>query len=118
MTEPCIAQEIWDRCRPGADLVTAQGRAALDRALRAEMGKIEDASLRSHAGAVLARLRAEAFQVAADRHMAPAVVVRLEYLEARCAWLESQMTALVGADAPKPESAQPVEIHSIRGARQ
>ena len=117
MIEHCIATQIWNKCAPGADLLSAQGRCDLDRLLRAEMDKIEEQDLRSHVGAGLARIRARAFEAAEDRHMAPAVIVRLECLEARCAWLEDQVRALTGAEAPKPEPAQPVEIRSIRGGR-
>ena len=109
--EPCIAQDIWDRCLIGADLSTAQGRAALDRALRAELGKIEDADLRSHVGQALARIRTAAACEALDRHMVPSVIARLEALEARCAWLEARL----GEKAPSP--LEPIEITSIRSNR-
>ena len=115
MADHCLATKIWKKCAPGADLLSAQGRYDLDRLLRAELEMIDDAGLRGHVGAGLMKIRARAFESAEDRHMVPGVIVRLEYLEARCAWLEAQVKALAGIEAPKPEPAQPVEIHSIRG---
>lgn len=56
--EPCVAETLWRAARArGDDLNTAQGRAALDRRLRAGLDAIGDPSLRQHAAEMLRRMR-------------------------------------------------------------
>jgi hypothetical protein len=61
MTEPCIAQAIWDRVAPKHDRSTAQGRAALDNELRKEIARIEDKVVRAHAAEIIRGLRWDAY---------------------------------------------------------
>ena len=56
-----MARLLWDRAVEGCVLDSPERRAAFDRDLRALLGRIGDASLRSHYGAEFARLRAELF---------------------------------------------------------
>jgi hypothetical protein len=59
--EPNIAGEIWGAVEKAglvADLSTAERRLALDKALRARLGDIEDDALRSHAAEMIRAWRA------------------------------------------------------------
>lgn len=52
-----VVAEIWQRSTSGKTFATAEERAALDNALRAEIEKIEDPGLRHHVAADLRHLR-------------------------------------------------------------
>jgi hypothetical protein len=57
MTETCIAAEIWRTARAGGDMETAQGRAQIDRNVRARLAEITDADLRNHAAEIIRQKR-------------------------------------------------------------
>ena len=52
-----IAREIWRRCAEGRPYDTAEQRVAIDRALRAELSKINDINLRGHAAQMIRHFR-------------------------------------------------------------
>ncbi|PQO24305.1 DNA primase [Rhodobacteraceae bacterium WD3A24] len=60
-----MARLLWRRETDGAVLDSPERRAALDKRLRALLGRIRDPSLRSHYGEEFRRLRAELFDAAA-----------------------------------------------------
>ena len=112
--EPCIGRAIWDRCVAGADLDTAQGRAALDRRLRGELRAVKDRDLRYHSADVIRNLRALAFETARLRGAQPKVLRRLDAIEARLGWIEAKMRGEAPVQGPV-QPPEPVEITRIRG---
>lgn len=57
----CIARTIWEKTVSRSDTTTAQGRAAMDQALRAELSAIPDHRLRDHAAEMLRQWRKAEF---------------------------------------------------------
>jgi len=79
----CVAREMWDRLKAGYNVNTAQGRTALDRALRAEIAKIEDDDLRAHCGEMIRRWRKEAYDLGEPWEKITALTARVDALEAK-----------------------------------
>lgn len=62
MSEPLpLWKERFDACLEGGDIATPEGRAALDRRLRAALSRIYPRSLRLHYEHFFRQARAEAF---------------------------------------------------------
>ncbi len=78
-----IAAEIWGRCAPDRKPSTAEGRTALDRALKAELSTIDDPSLRNHVASLLRERRAAWFRPERD--------FRLEKLERRLCEMQARL---------------------------
>ncbi len=82
---PDIVAEIKSRVDPARfDFTRAEGRRDFDSALRAELTKIKDSSLRAHAGEMLKHWRLDLFGQHASmwEWQKPSVIARLEAIEA------------------------------------
>ena len=82
---PDIVAEIKSRVDPSRfDFTRAEGRRDFDNALRAELKKIRDNSLRAHAGEMLKHWRLDQFGQHAPmwEWQKPGVIARLEAIEA------------------------------------
>lgn len=79
-----IASEIWARHAPDGKPRTAEERAELDKALKTELGKIDDPVLRAHTAAILRQQRAWLYRPERDW--------RMEKLEQRMNAIEAQLS--------------------------
>lgn len=82
---PDIVAEIKSRIDSAQfDFTRAEGRRDFDNALRAELTKIKDSSLRAHAGEMLKHWRLDLFGQHAPmcEWQKPGVIARLEAIEA------------------------------------
>jgi hypothetical protein len=83
MSEQDIVAAIKARVDPARfDFSRAEGRRDFDNALRAELRKIADSSLRAHAGEMLKAWRAELFGLPSQPWSHPALLARVEAIEA------------------------------------
>lgn len=87
-----LVAEIWER-HADADLKRAEGRTLLDRALKRELGRIDDPGLRNHCAAMLRARRSALYRPERDWRMEKlerrqcALEARIELLERRMAEL-------------------------------
>lgn len=87
-----VAGRIWAKCAEGRTFETAEARAELDIALRAELEAIEDRSLRFHAREIIRDRRVGLFTPYAP----PRLRRHIESLERRLAMCERRLAQLAG----------------------
>lgn len=88
-----LVSRIWDQASRGVDMRTAEGRAAVDRTLKAALARIPDQGERQHAASLLRDRRWGAFrrQGHSARDLA-AIAARVDLLERLVAELRAGHT--------------------------